>query len=191
MLFRSLRAVARANLSRPVLERLHRALVRLKTKRRFLPQSLMGKAIDYALNQWPSLHVFLEDGRLEIDNNLIQNAIRPTAIGEKSWLFIGDSQAGERSASLYPHRMLPPPRPRPLRLPARRVHPAARDDQLAGQRTPARSVGQGAAARRSQRRGISVVSCRDTTCMTPGRNPAREYVNRSLGGRLLIFPKFV
>ena len=42
----------------------------------------MGKAIDYALNQWPALLVFLEDGRLEIDNNLIENAIRPTAIGK-------------------------------------------------------------------------------------------------------------
>ena len=72
-----LRAVARANLSRPVLAQLHRALVRLKTKRRFFPQSVMGKAIDYALNQWPSLHVFLEDGRIEIDNNLVENAIRP------------------------------------------------------------------------------------------------------------------
>ena len=74
-----------------MLARLHRALVRLKTARRFLPQSLMGKAIDHALNQWPSLHVFLEDGRLEIDNNLIENAIRPTAIGKKNWLFIGDA----------------------------------------------------------------------------------------------------
>jgi len=48
-----------------VLARLHRALVRLKTKRRYLPRSLMGQAIDYALNQWSSLLLFLEDGRLE------------------------------------------------------------------------------------------------------------------------------
>ena len=61
----------------------------------------MGKAIDYALNQWSSLHVFLEDGRLEIDNNLIENAIRPTAIGKKNCLFIGDAAAGERSAIIY------------------------------------------------------------------------------------------
>ncbi len=45
--------------------------------------------------------VFLEDGRLEIDNNLIENAIRPTAVGKKNWLFIGDAEAGERSAILY------------------------------------------------------------------------------------------
>jgi transposase len=96
-----LRQAQRSNLSRMVLDRLHRALVRLKTSHRFLPQSSMGKAIDYALNQWPSLRLFLEDGRLEIDNNLIENAIRTTAIGKKNWLFIGDAQAGARSAIHY------------------------------------------------------------------------------------------
>jgi len=95
------RQAERAGLSRPVLARLHRALVRLKTARRYLPQSLMGKAIDYALNQWPSLQFFLDDGRLEIDNNLVENAIRPTAVGKKNWLFIGEAEAGERSAIIY------------------------------------------------------------------------------------------
>ena len=84
-----------------MLARLHRGLVRLKTQRRYLPQSLMGKAIDYALRQWPSLQLFLEDGRLEIDNNLVENAIRPSALGKKNWLFIGDAAAGERSAIIY------------------------------------------------------------------------------------------
>jgi hypothetical protein len=96
-----LRQAERTSLSQPVLARLHRALVRLKTRRRFLPRSLMGKAIDYALGQWPSLFVFLADGRLEIDNNRIENAIRPTAIGKKNWLFIGNAQAGERRAIIY------------------------------------------------------------------------------------------
>ena len=45
--------------------------------------------------------LFLEDGRLEIDNNLVENAIRPSAVGKKNWLFIGDAEAGERSAILY------------------------------------------------------------------------------------------
>jgi transposase len=96
-----LREAGRASLSRPVLARVHRALMRLKTAHRFLPQSLMGKAIDYALGQWSSLHLFLEDGRLEIDNNLVENAIRPTAIGKKNWLFIGEATAGNRSAIIY------------------------------------------------------------------------------------------
>jgi transposase len=96
-----LREAMRASQSRPVLARLHRALVRLKTAHRFLPRSLMGRAIDYALGQWQSLLVFLGDGRLEIDNNLIENAIRPTAIGKKNWLFFGEAEAGARSAILY------------------------------------------------------------------------------------------
>ena len=47
------------------------------------------------------LSVYLSDGRVEIDNNLVENAIRPTALGKKNWLFIGDADAGERGAILY------------------------------------------------------------------------------------------
>jgi transposase len=97
----SLRRATRAHQSRPVIARLHRAMVRLKLSRRHLPQSLLGRAIDYALGQWPALGIYLEDGRIEIDNNGIENAIRPTAIGKKNWLFIGDAQAGQRGAILY------------------------------------------------------------------------------------------
>jgi hypothetical protein len=97
----NLRAAARASHSQPVLARIRRALLRLQTTHRFLPRSLMGQAIDHALRQWPALLVFLADGRLEIDNNLIENAIRPTAIGKKNWLFIGGAHTGQRSAVLY------------------------------------------------------------------------------------------
>lgn len=96
-----LRAAERAWKSTPVQERIHRALIKLKTSRRHLPQSLMGRAIDYALAQWPTLGVWLEDGRIEIDNNLVENAIRPTAIGKKNWLFIGEAEAGQRGAIIY------------------------------------------------------------------------------------------
>jgi len=96
-----LREAARASGSRPILARLHRTLVRLKNGRRLLPQSSIGKAIDYALRQWPGLLVFLGDGRLEIDNNRVENAIRPTAVGKKNWLFIGEAAAGDRSAIIY------------------------------------------------------------------------------------------
>jgi hypothetical protein len=82
-------------------ERIQKALVRLKASHRHLPQSLLGQAIDYTLGQWPTLEIFLGDGRVEIDNNLVENAIRPTAIGKKNWLFIGEAQAGDRSAILY------------------------------------------------------------------------------------------
>ena len=66
-----------------------------------LPQSPLGKAIRYALNEWGPLTRYLEDGRLEIDNNLTENAIRPSAIGKKNWLFIGHPDAGWRSAVVY------------------------------------------------------------------------------------------
>ena len=96
-----LRAAVRAHQSRPIQERIRRALVRLKTVRRPLPQSLLGRAIEYALGQWPTLGPWLEDGRVEIDNNLVENAIRPTAIGKKNWLFVGEADAGQRGAILY------------------------------------------------------------------------------------------
>ena len=44
---------------------------------------------------------FLEHGEVEIDNNLVENAIRPTAIGKKNWLFFGSAEAGQRSAVMY------------------------------------------------------------------------------------------
>lgn len=69
--------------------------------RRHLSQSLLGQAIDYTLGHWPALETFLADGRVEIVNTLVENAIRPTAIGKKNWLFIGIGQAGERSAIIY------------------------------------------------------------------------------------------
>ena len=96
-----LRAAARAHQSRPTVERLERALVKLKASGRHLPQSPLGVAMDYALGQWRTLTVYLADGRVEIDNNLVENAIRPTALGKKNWLFVGEAQAGERSAIIY------------------------------------------------------------------------------------------
>ena len=94
-----LRSALRASASRPVVERLHRALIRHKT--RHLPKSLIGQAIDYALAQWSALEVYLGDGRVEIDNNRVENAIRPTAVGKKNWLFMGEAGAGQRGAILY------------------------------------------------------------------------------------------
>ena len=96
-----LRAAVRASQSRPIVKRIERALIKLKASKRHLPQSLLGIAIDYALGQWRTLDVYLGDGRVEIDNNLVENAIRPTAIGKKNWLFIGEADAGQRSAIIY------------------------------------------------------------------------------------------
>jgi transposase len=96
-----LRAAVRAHQARPIYDRLHRVLTRLKMKRRYLPRSGMGLALDYTLNLWTPLGVYLDDGRIEIDQNLVENAIRPTALGKKNWLFIGEAEAGQRSAILY------------------------------------------------------------------------------------------
>lgn len=95
------RQAVRASQSRMIIERIHRALTRIKRKRQHLPHSAMGRAIDYTLTMWPMLLVYLEDGRVEIDNNPVENAIRPTAIGKKNWLFIGEAEAGQRSAILF------------------------------------------------------------------------------------------
>jgi transposase len=94
-----LRAAVRAWQSRPILERLRRALT--VVRRRVLPKSLLGQAIDYALARWEALTRYVDDGRLEIDNNLCENAIRPTAVGKKNFLFIGHPEAGQRSAVIY------------------------------------------------------------------------------------------
>jgi hypothetical protein len=94
-----LREAARAAQSAMILRRLHAALVRLQT--RYLPQSALGKAIAYTLGQWPALERFVGDGRIEISNNLVENAIRPTALGKKNWMFFGAADAGDRSAILY------------------------------------------------------------------------------------------
>jgi len=94
-----LRAAVRAWQSRPILARLRRAMELVR--RRALPQGSLGQALEYALKRWEMLTRFVEDGRLEIDNNLIENAIRPSALGKKNWLFIGHPGAGERSAVIY------------------------------------------------------------------------------------------
>jgi len=96
-----LRQAVRAHQSRPIVQRLQRALLRLKSGGKHLPQSLLGIALDYALGQWKTLEVYLTDGRVEIDNNLVENAIRPTALGKKNWLFVGEAGAGDRGAILY------------------------------------------------------------------------------------------
>ncbi|MBI4470582.1 MAG: IS66 family transposase [Acidobacteria bacterium] len=66
-----------------------------------LPKSTLGKAVNYFLNEYEALTGYLRDGRFEIDNNLVENAIRPAAVGRRRWLFIGHPDAGWRSAVIY------------------------------------------------------------------------------------------
>jgi hypothetical protein len=65
------------------------------------PQSQLGRALNYANDEWVNLIRYIDDGRLAIDNNLVENAIRPFAVGRKNWLF-SDSVAGAKaSAAIY------------------------------------------------------------------------------------------
>lgn len=66
-----------------------------------LPKSAIGKAITYTLNRKTYLARYLEDGKLEIDNNLVENQIRPVALGRKNYLFAGSAKGAERAAMFY------------------------------------------------------------------------------------------
>jgi hypothetical protein len=96
-----LRALTRSIESKPVTQRLHSLLLLWKSKDAFLPQSAMGQAVEYALGQWKVLLYYLSDGRVEVDTNRVENAIRPTAVGKRNWLFVGRAHTGERSAIVY------------------------------------------------------------------------------------------
>ena len=70
-------------------------------KLKSLPKSTMGKAISYFINEYEALRGYLREDRFQIDNNLIENSIRPMAVGRRRWLFIGHPDAGWRSAVIY------------------------------------------------------------------------------------------
>ena len=66
-----------------------------------LPKSTIGKALGYSIERWPELMLYTTDGKLNIDNNPVENSIRPVAIGRKNYLFAGSHDAAKRSAMLY------------------------------------------------------------------------------------------
>ena len=86
----------RQDRSRPLWEELH---VWLQLERTRVPDgSAIAKALDYSLNHWVGLGRYLLDGEVPIDNNYVENRIRPWALGRRNWLFIGSQLAGERAA---------------------------------------------------------------------------------------------
>jgi transposase len=99
---RPLDAAARRTLRQteavPILDRLREALDRLSSK--LLPKSALAQAVTYAVNQWPALCRYTEDGRLTIDNNVSERRLRDQAIGRKNWMFLGSPLAGPRAAVL-------------------------------------------------------------------------------------------
>jgi len=69
--------------------------------KKVLPKSQIGKAFSYSAARWEALSCYLYDGHLEIDNNLVENAIRPVALGRKNYLFAGSHKAAQRAAMIY------------------------------------------------------------------------------------------
>jgi transposase len=67
----------------------------------YAPKSPMGEAVRYALNQWNTLTVFLDDARIPVDNNASERALRVVALGRKNFLFVGDEDCGANLAGLY------------------------------------------------------------------------------------------
>ncbi len=82
----------------PKLKELHDWLQALGLKA--LKNSGLAKAVNHALSRWPALLRYLDDGGRPIDNNPIENAIRPITLGRKNWLFIGGTNAGPRAAAI-------------------------------------------------------------------------------------------
>ena len=92
------RHALRQEQSRPILEQLAAWLDRAESQ--VLPKGKLAEAIRYARNQWAALNTFLDDGRLEIDNNRAERALRPFAVGRKNWLFFQTPQGGATAAIL-------------------------------------------------------------------------------------------
>lgn len=84
--------------SKPLVDALHRWM--LWQRQRITDGSATAKALDYSLKRWVALTRFVQDARLPIDNNWIENQIRPIAIGRNNWLFAGSLRAGQRAAAV-------------------------------------------------------------------------------------------
>ena len=92
------RQAVREQHSKPILDALHEWMTLQRQK---LPDSTAtAKALDYSLRRWTALMRFIDDGQLPVDNNWIENQIRPIAIGRANWLFAGSLRAGQRAAAV-------------------------------------------------------------------------------------------
>lgn len=89
---------ARQERSKPLLDALHTWL--LLTRQKITDGTATAKALDCSLRRWQALTRFVSDGHLPMDNNHIENQIRPIAIGRNKWLFAGSLRAGQRAAAV-------------------------------------------------------------------------------------------
>lgn len=90
---------ARQEHAKPILAALHDWLS--SQREAISHKSVTADAINYVMNHWVALARYLEDGRIEIDNNAAERALRGVALGRKNYLFLGSDAGGERAASLY------------------------------------------------------------------------------------------
>lgn len=90
----------RKEYTKPVLTTIFDTIKKYQSQQ-ILPGSPLGKAINYTLNLWNGLETYLEQGYLQIDNNPVENSIRPVAIGRKNYLFAGSHKGAQRSAMFY------------------------------------------------------------------------------------------
>jgi transposase len=96
------RAALRMELAKPILDRIKSWLDASGSSGTVvLPRSPIGQAITYALNQWPALCIYLSDGRLKIDNNAAERALRRVAVGRKNWLWAGTDESAQAHAVLW------------------------------------------------------------------------------------------
>jgi len=93
------RLAVRKEMAQPVLKQIHATIQEYALTT--TPKSTLGKAITYGLNNWTAIEKYISNGRLEIDNNLIENKIRPIALGRKNFIFIGSHEAAQRIAAIY------------------------------------------------------------------------------------------
>ncbi len=92
------RTQLRQEQAQPQLQAMHDWL--LRTRVNVANGGGTAKAIDYSLKRWAALNRYASDGSLPIDNNPVENTIRPIAVGKKNWLFVGSERAGQRAAAI-------------------------------------------------------------------------------------------
>lgn len=95
------RKILRLEESLPIINEMGKWMVNQLKNHHILPKSQIGKAFRYSMDRWDQLSAYLYDGILEIDNNLIENAIRPLALGRKNYLFAGSHKAAQRAGCIY------------------------------------------------------------------------------------------
>ena len=114
------RMLVRLGHSRAIADELYQRILNERQHGQHLPKSKLGEALDYALRQWARFEINLTTGGLELDTNLVENAIRPTKLGAKNYLFFGSVRSRrEQRAALHPHRELQAPAARSGNLPCR------------------------------------------------------------------------